>query len=79
MLPQVLWRKDSASKSSVESLSQIVSRSHNSQKQGKERRDLSEEIRCIVNRIKGIGKPHLPQANVSPGHQRVGWPTRSPE
>lgn len=35
-----------------------------------ERRELSKEIQCIVNRIKGIGKPHLPQANVSPGHQR---------
>lgn len=63
----------------MESLSQIVSRSHNSQKQGKERRDLSEKIQCIVNRVKGTGKPYLPQVNVAPGHPRVEWPTRSPE
>lgn len=47
----------------------IVSCSHNSQEQGGGSRVLSKESQCIVNRIKGAGKPHLSLTNVSPGHR----------
>lgn len=53
---------------------QIVSCSHNSQEQDGSSRVLSKESPCIVNRIKGAGKPHLSLSNVSSGHWVDGPP-----
>lgn len=60
MLPQVLWRWNSVSQETApyeESFPKLSHCSHNSQKQGRERRDPAKESQCIVNRIKGIGSP----------------------
>ena len=77
MLPQVLGevgRGLQGSRPPQRVHQQIVSCSHNSQEQGRGSRVWSEESQCIVNRIKGAGKPHLSLTNVSPGHRGAGPP-----
>ena len=77
MLPQVLWEVGRGLQEAAlhgESISKLSHVAITARSKVGGSGVWSLESHCIVNRIKGAGKPHLSLTNVSPGHWGAGPP-----